>query len=343
MTDKQQMFFRLALVAFVLAYAVVLMGAFTRIENAGLGCPDWPGCYGRVFAPTTPAQVEHAQHFAPQADISPAKAWKEMIHRYMAGLLSIAILAMAVVGMQLQRRTHRARYLLPLVAVVLLVFQALLGMLTVTWKLNPLIVMGHLLGGLSILSLLWWIILREQRLFRSKPSTPLTRRLRWLALLALVIVIAQIALGGWTSSNYAGLACPDFPTCQAQWWPQMDFTSGFTLWHKLGVDYDGGVLSLAAATAVHMAHRLGALVTFVYVGGLALYIIVAGGQDRLCRYGVLLLVALLIQVTLGILNVLTHLTVPIAEAHNGFAGFLLLSVLLLNHVVRPGAAAEAQS
>ena len=343
MTDKQQLFFRLAVAAFVLAYAVVLMGAFTRIENAGLGCPDWPGCYGRVFAPTTPAQVEHAQHYDPQADISPAKAWKEMIHRYMAGLLSLVILAMAVVGMQLQRRNHYSRYLLPLLAVVLIVFQALLGMLTVTWKLNPLIVMGHLLGGLSILALLWWIVLREQRFFRPKTPTAVTRRLRWLALIALLVVIVQIALGGWTSSNYAGLACPDFPTCQAQWWPPMDFTAGFTLWHKLGIDYDGGVLSLAAATAVHMAHRLGALVTTLYVGGLALYVIVAGREQHLCRYGVLLLVALFIQVTLGVMNVLTHLTVPIAVAHNGFAGFLLLSVLLLNHVVRPGQTGESES
>lgn len=335
MNDKLVLFFRLALVSVFVAYTVVLLGAFTRIENAGLGCPDWPGCYGEVIAPTTPAQIEQAQTFAPHAVISPAKAWKEMAHRYMVGLLSLLILALAIVGMQLQRRSHRARYLLPLLVVLLLIFQAVLGMLTVTWKLNPLIVMGHLLGGLTILSLLWLITLREQRFFRPAPASRFTRRVRWLALGALVIVALQIALGGWTSSNYAGLACPDFPTCQAQWWPPMDFVNGFTLWHKLGIDYDGGVLSLAAATAVHMAHRLGALVTFLYVGGLALYLIAAGREHRLCRYGVALLLALLIQVTLGILNVLTHLTVPIAVAHSGFAGVLLLTVVTLNHVVRP--------
>ncbi|MHB1952072.1 MAG: COX15/CtaA family protein, partial [Acidiferrobacteraceae bacterium] len=290
----------------------------------------------RVFAPTTPAQIEHAQRYAPDTRVSPSKAWKEMVHRYAAGILSLVIIALAVVGMQLQRRRHHARYLLPLLLVLLLIFQATLGMLTVRWKLNPVIVMGHLIGGFTILALLWWIILRERRFFRPVTVSPLTRRLRWLALIALVIVIVQIALGGWTSANYAGLACPDFPTCQGHWWPRMDFADGFTLWHKLGIDYDGGVLSLAAATAVHMGHRLGALVTFLYVGGLALYIIVAGRADHLCRYGLALLLVLLTQITLGVLNVLTHLTVPFVVAHNGVAALLLLTVITLNHVVRPG-------
>ncbi|MHB1585537.1 MAG: COX15/CtaA family protein [Acidiferrobacteraceae bacterium] len=340
MNDKLNLFFRLALVAVALTYGVILLGAFTRIENAGLGCPDWPGCYGRVFAPTTPAQIEQAQRYAPHGHVSSAKAWKEMVHRYAAGILSLVIIALAIVGMQLQRRRHYARYLLPLLVVVLLIFQALLGMLTVRWKLNPIIVMGHLLGGFTILALLWWITLRERRFFRPVATSPLTRRLRWLALIALVIVVVQIALGGWTSANYAGLACPDFPTCQGRWWPPMNFTDGFTLWHKLGINYDGGVLSLAAATAVHMGHRLGALVTFLYVGGLSLYIIAAGRADRLCRYGLALLIVLLTQVTLGILNVLTHLTVPFVVAHNGVAALLLLTVITLNHVVRPGADEE---
>jgi cytochrome c oxidase assembly protein subunit 15 len=340
MNDKLNLFFRLALVAVFLTYGVILLGAYTRIENAGLGCPDWPGCYGRVFAPTTPAQIEQAQRYAPRADISPSKAWKEMTHRYAAGLLSLVIVALAIVGMQLQRRSHYTRYLLPLLAVVLLIFQATLGMLTVRWKLNPLIVMGHLMGAFTILALLWWIVLRERRFFRPVPVSPLTRRLRWAALVALVIVIVQIALGGWTSANYAGLACPDFPTCQGQWWPHMNFTDGFTLWHKLGINYDGGVLSLAAATAVHMAHRLGALVTLLYVGSLSLYVIAAGRTHHLCRYGLALLIILLVQVTLGVLNVLTHLTVPIVVAHNGVAALLLLAVITLNHVVRPGAHEE---
>jgi cytochrome c oxidase assembly protein subunit 15 len=178
-------------------------------------------------------------------------------------------------------------------------------------------------------------VLREQRFWRPSKESPLLRKLRPRALAALVIVASQIALGGWTSANYAAMVCPDFPTCQGVWWPNMDFLDGFTLWRGLGINYEGGVLTLAAATAVHMAHRIGALITFLYVGWLALHTMRRGREEKICRYGLLVLMMLLLQVTLGIANVLTHLPIPVAVSHNGVAALLLLSLITLNHVIRP--------
>jgi len=205
-----------------------------------------------------------------------------MIHRYVAGTLGVLIVLLAFIGFRDKHRPWRRR--LTGFLVVLVIFQALLGMWTVTLQLKPLVVMGHLLGGLTLLGLLWWLVLREQR--RWKPVTgpaALLRRLRPRAWTALALVALQIALGGWTSANYAALACPDFPTCQGVWWPNVDFLDGFTPWRGLGVNYEGGVLNLAAATAVHMAHRLGALIVFLYVGWLALHLMRVGGKEHLIR------------------------------------------------------------
>lgn len=334
MTSDSARFFRFALFSVVFAYGVVLLGAFTRLSDAGLGCPDWPGCYGRLFAPTTPHEISEAKAEAPGQDVESAKAWKEMVHRYVAGTLGLLVLRLFYLGWKRRRESMR-RFFLTALIVALVFVQAILGMLTVTLQLKPLVVMGHLLGGLTILSLLWWVVLREQRFWKPVKASPLTRRLRSRALIGLLIVVGQIALGGWTSSNYAALVCPDFPTCQGVWWPHMDFVDGFTLWRGIGINYDGGVLTLPAATAVHMAHRIGALITFLYVGWLALHVIRVGAQERLCRYGLLVLVVLLTQVTLGILNVLAHLPLAVAVAHNAVAGLLLLSLVTLNHVLRP--------
>lgn len=333
--SKSAKFFRLALYAAVVAYGVVLLGAFTRLSDAGLGCPDWPGCYGKLFAPTTAHDISAAKEIYPDRTVEAPKAWKEMIHRYVAGTLGLLIVRLAILGWQLRKRQRRQQYLIPVVVLVLVSFQALLGMLTVTLQLKPLIVMAHLLGGLSVLGLLWWIVLREQRFWKPVKDSPTLRSLRPRALLGLFIVAGQIALGGWTSANYAALVCPDFPTCQGVWWPNMDFIDGFTLWRGLGINYEGGVLSLSAATAVHMAHRIGALITFLYIGWLALRVMRVGRDEKICRYGLFVLVALLVQVSLGITNVLTHLPIPIAVAHNGVAALLLISMITLNHVLRP--------
>lgn len=332
---KSAKFFRLALAAAIIAFGVVLLGAFTRLSDAGLGCPDWPGCYGKLFAPTTAHDISQAEAIYPNQTVQPPKAWKEMIHRYVAGTLGLLIVRLAVLGWQLRKRQRRQQYLLPLLVLVLVAFQALLGMLTVTLQLKPMIVMAHLMGGLSVLGLLWWIVLREQRFWKPAKESQTLRSLRPRALLGLVIVVFQIALGGWTSANYAALVCPDFPTCQGVWWPHMDFLDGFTLWRSLGINYEGGVLSLPAATAVHMAHRIGAVITFLYVGWLALRVIRVGREERLCRYGLFVLVVLVLQISLGITNVVTHLPVAIAVAHNGGAALLLLSMITLNHVLWP--------
>lgn len=342
-TQKQlsAQFFRFAVFAALFAYGVILLGAYTRLSDAGLGCPDWPGCYGRLFAPTTAQDLAEAREFHPDKAADSGKAWKEMVHRYVAGALGLVILRLAALAFKQRRQNRRQQFIIPIVVTGLVIFQAILGMLTVTLQLKPLIVMGHLLGGMTILALLWWIMLREQRFWKSKPDSPATRGLRPWAALGLVIVAIQIALGGWTSANYAALVCPDFPTCQGVWWPQMDFVDGFTLWRGLGINYEGGVLSLSAATAVHMAHRIGALVTALYVGWLGWRTIRVGGENKLCRFGMLVLAVLLAQITLGIMNVLLHLPIAIAVAHNAVAALLLLALVTLNHVIRPPAARSA--
>lgn len=334
MTKSNVLLFRVALLTALLAYAVVLLGAYTRLSDAGLGCPDWPGCYGQLLAPSQAPDISEAVEAYPDSQVEPAKAWKEMIHRYAAGTLGLLIVLLAFLSFRDRRRSWR-RWLAGFL-VALVIFQALLGMWTVTLQLKPLVVMGHLLGGLALLGLLWWLALREQHYW--KPVTgpaALLRRLRPRAWTALALVTVQIALGGWTSANYAALVCPDFPTCQGAWWPNVDFIDGFTLWRGLGVNYEGGVLNLAAATAVHMAHRLGALITFLYVGWLALHLMRVGNKEHLCRYGLAMLIALLAQIALGIINVLTFLPLPVAVAHNGVAALLLLSVVTLLHVLHP--------
>lgn len=333
--SKPAKFFRFALFSAFFAYCVVLLGAFTRLSDAGLGCPDWPGCYGRLFAPTTAQDLEEARTYQPDKQVEPPKAWKEMVHRYVAGTLGLLIVRLAVLAFQLRRTNRRQQFWLPMFVTVLVMIQAVLGMLTVTLQLKPLIVMAHLIGGMSIVAILWWIALREQRFWKPVTETPATRSLRWFALIGLIVVAVQIALGGWTSANYAALVCPDFPTCQGAWWPNVDFVDAFTLWRGLGINYEGGVLTLSAATAVHMAHRIGALVTFLYIGWLGWRTMHSGRESHLCRYGLLVLVALIAQVTLGIMNVVLHLPLAVAVAHNAVAALLLLSLVTLNHVVRP--------
>ncbi len=335
MSKSTTSLFRVAFITLLLAYTVTLLGAYTRLSGAGLGCPDWPGCYGQLLAPTHAPEVAAAAQAYPQSRVEPAKAWTEMVHRYLAAALGIMIVLLAVISFR-DRRKPKRRWLTALL-VVLVVFQALLGMWTVTLQLKPIVVMGHLLGGLTILALLWWLALREQQRWKpvSGPAMVL-RQLRPWAWIALALVAAQIALGGWTSANYAALACPDFPTCQGAWWPAVDFVDGFMPWRGLGVNYEGGVLSPAAATAVHMGHRLGALIVFLYVGWLALHVIrVGGGKEHLCRYGLAMLIALLAQIALGVINVVALLPLPVAVAHNGVAALLLLSVVTLIHALHP--------
>lgn len=329
---KETLFARLALFATVLAFCVVVLGAFVRLSDAGLGCPDWPGCYGHIGVPDTEHEVQAANALHPDRPVEAHKAWKEMIHRYFAGILGLLVFTLAFVAWR-NRRNPGQQLKLPLFLSILIIFQALLGMWTVTIKLKPLIVMLHLMGGMTTLSILWWLCLRHMNIFgRLREGMIHGERLKKLALAGLLVVVAQIMLGGWTSANYAALHCPDFPTCQGQWWPETDFSEAFTLWHGVGRDFEGGIMSNAARVTVHVMHRLGALVTFIYIGTLALVLLLGKFGSGLRPIGLTLLAVLLLQVSLGIANVLLSLPLAVAVAHNGVGALLLLTLVTLNHL-----------
>jgi cytochrome c oxidase assembly protein subunit 15 len=326
-------FARLSAATSVLALCVILLGAFVRLSDAGLGCPDWPGCYGHLVAPTSEHAVAAANQAHPARPVHSGKAWKEMVHRYLAGSLGLAILALALIAWR--NRRHQLPVVLPTVLVGLVGFQALLGMWTVTLLVNPAIVTAHLAGGMATLALLWWLTLRQGRLWAA-PLGRGPRSLRPWAILGVFLVVGQILLGGWTSSNYAALACTGFPTCHGgQWWPEADFAEGFTLWRPLGVDYEFGVLDNPARTAIHLAHRLGALIVAVYVVVLGLSVIRSAESATARRLGLALLAILGLQIGLGITNVVAQLPLPVAVAHNGGAALLLLTLISLVHALTP--------
>lgn len=332
-------FARLSAATCVLALCVILLGAFVRLSDAGLGCPDWPGCYGHLVAPTSEHAVAAANQAHPARPVHSGKAWKEMVHRYLAGSLGLAILALALIAWR--NRRHELPVVLPTVLVGLVGFQALLGMWTVTLLVNPAIVTAHLAGGMATLALLWWLTLRQGR-FWVAPMGRGPRSLRPWAILGVLLVVGQILLGGWTSSNYAALACTGFPTCHGgQWWPEADFAEGFTLWRPLGVDYEFGVLDNPARTAIHLAHRLGALVVAVYVVVLGLSVIRSAESATTRRLGLALLAILGLQIGLGIANVVAQLPLPVAVAHNGGAALLLLTLISLVHVLTPARVAAS--
>lgn len=310
-----------------LTFIVIIVGAYTRLTDAGLGCPDWPGCYGRMIISTQADYIAEAQAFWPERPLQTDKAWIEMAHRYIAGLLGLMILAIAVLAWA-GKPAPRIR-LLTGGLLLLVVFQALLGMWTVTLLLKPFIVALHLLGGMAIIGLLHWLTLELRPAPGSAPGpAPAGVNLTPWAVAALLVLILQIALGGWTSTNYAALACPDFPACQGKLWPPMDFGEAFVLWRGLGVDYEGGVLDGPARTAIHMTHRIGAAVTAAALLALAFPALRANATRPAARA---LLTLLFIQLSLGIANVVFNLPLMVAVAHNGVAALLLLSVVTLLH------------
>jgi cytochrome c oxidase assembly protein subunit 15 len=373
---------RLAWLACTLAFCVIVFGAFVRLSNAGLSCPDWPTCYGRAAWPTAPADV--VNHAATQIrPLDATKAWREQVHRMLAGTLGVLVLSLALLAAR-QRALGIVRVAVAAVAVALsiplymrgmhgaavlfalagelillgnalqwarqggawspqplpsiasltlavIVFQALLGMWTVTWLLKPVVVMGHLLGGMATFGLLAWLAWRATDRPVRVPDSTLLRRLLFIGLALLVV---QIALGGWTSSNYAALSCgTDFPKCVGQWWPPHDFREGFVVWRGIGVDYEGGVLDGAARIAIHMTHRMMAGVVFLYIGWLAIRLMRSPG---LRGFGGLLAALLLAQVSLGIANVHFALPLKVAVLHNAGAALLLfVLVTLLSRVRAP--------
>lgn len=319
---------KLILVALLLTLFVVSLGAYVRLSDAGLGCPDWPGCYGKLTPHHAADAIAAELAERPHGPVSHAKAWKEMVHRYAAGLLGLLVLAIAVLGWRLRRDNAGAG--LPLALLGLVVFQALLGMWTVTQLLKPLVVTAHLLGGMTTLALLLWLWLRERgrdsRVYHAPGD-----RLRGAATLGLALVLVQIALGGWVSTNYAALACTDFPQCQGAWLPPMDFEHGFTLHRDLGETASGELLPMAALTAIHWTHRLGALVVVVFLGWLAWRLL---GTPGYAGIGLAIGMLMATQAALGIGNVLLSLPLGLAVAHNTGAALLLCSLVLLNFRVR---------
>ena len=317
--------FHLALCATALALLVIVLGAFTRLVDAGLGCPDWPGCYGHLLWPTQPEEIAAANRAWPEAPVQVEKAWPEMVHRYAASSLGLFCIALVAVALR-HRRSAGQPLILPVALLLFVIVQGLFGMWTVTLKLWPQVVAAHLLGGFATLAMLWLLVLRlDNRHWQLGAAT--VRRLRPLVAVALAAVLLQVALGGWTTANYAALACPDLPTCQSRWWPAMDFRSGFNLFQEIGPNYLGGQLDNEARTAIHMAHRLGAVLCLLLVGWLSLRLLGAGGPLR--RMGQTIGLLLLLQLALGLGNVLFHLPLPVAVLHNATGALLLLAIVTL--------------
>jgi cytochrome c oxidase assembly protein subunit 15 len=340
----------LALAGLLLCFTVVVLGAYVRLTAAGLGCPDWPGCYGHATPLGAQASASSQAAF-PLKPLNVGKAWREMIHRYAASTLGLIIIVIAVLAFT----TRRARLVsLPLAVALLatVVFQGVLGMLTVTWQLKPLIVTGHLVFGLTTLSLLWWLWLTLPRNSWGNTSSPRGAALSattaqaadvaWrLALIGLIALAIQIALGGWTSSNYAAIACPDFPKCQNAWWPQTDYRDAFVLWRGLGIDYEGGVLAHPARVAIHLTHRMGALIATLTLSLAALTVLTRPVLAKFALPAWLVLAALLLQLTIGISMVLRGFPLQLATAHTAGAALLLLAVLALLRSVGTAARGSA--
>jgi len=332
-SEKRRPGFGLALFACALAVVVLGLGAFTRLSNAGLGCPDWPGCYGHALWPNENHEIAKANEAFPDAPVEVDKTWPEMVHRYFAGGLIVVTLGIIIVAFK-NRHKPSQPLKLPVFIFLFIFLQAAFGMWTVTLKLWPQVVTSHLLGGFTMLSLLWLLTLRLNNEQWRLPDRDLGHivKLRGWTLLGLLVVIAQIGLGGWTTSNYAAVACPDFPTCQAQWLPAMDFAHGFNVFQHIGPNYLGGTLLNEGRVAIHFAHRLGAIVTALYLAWLAWRLIATGlPQPRRLALAMLALVAL--QITLGISNIVFHFPLHVAVAHNLTGAVLLLALVTLNHRV----------
>lgn len=316
--------------AVILAFCVIVLGAFTRLTEAGLGCPDWPGCYGFLSVPSEQHHIEQAESLYPDAPVEQDKAWNEMIHRYFAGALGLLILLIAISSwFKKQQPSQKPTPVkLPSFLLLLVIFQAALGMWTVTMNLQPLIVMGHLLGGFSILSLLYLLKLRLEP-YRLGGGDPELRRYRGLALFALIVVVGQIALGGWVAANYAAVACTELPFCEGNWVGQLDITGAFSI--PEADTYQFGAHDYNDRMTMHVIHRLGAIITTLTLAWLIFkcWRKAVSGFFRSLLFVITLL--LVLQITLGISNVVLGLPLWVAVSHNAVGALLLLSLVALNY------------
>ncbi|KKO44579.1 cytochrome B561 [Arsukibacterium ikkense] len=317
-------------ITLLLTMVVILYGAFTRLTDAGLGCPDWPGCYGFLKVPQKPASIEMAAQAFPERPLEPQKAWNEMIHRYLAGTLGLLIAAIFISSIATKRRQPRV---LPTALLVLVIFQAALGAWTVTMSLLPIVVLAHLLGGFTLYCLLalYWLQLSPQW----RVAEPKLIKLKPLAVVAAVVVLLQIGLGGWTAANYAALACIELPICEAGWVSRLALDEAFDL-HLGYSNYEYGVMSAEARQTVHVFHRFGAYITLAVVSWFAVALYRQAGTKLMQRFAVALGLVLLLQFVLGLLNVLLHLPLANAVAHNFVgANLLMIMVAVLYQLYRP--------
>lgn len=322
---------KLVFISILLALVVVALGAYTRLTHAGLGCPDWPTCYGLIDVPQTAEQITEAELAFPERKVEPEKAWNEMIHRYFAGTLGLLILAIAFFSFK--NRSQGTPLRLPLVILAVVIFQAALGMWTVTMKLMPIVVMGHLLGGFTTLCLLFLLYLRlgTGRINRSDFSVKKYGRY---ALLGIVILTGQIALGGWTSSNYAALSCVELPICQSGWQEQMNFENSFDLVPPKRDSYEFGHLAHDERVTIHVMHRFGAIVTTVYLAWLILMVYLKARTSVFKSSALLVGVVLISQVILGVSNIWFSLPISIAVGHNIVAACLMMTLIALTYRLR---------
>lgn len=320
-SDGRQRLRALTLLTLFLTFDLVLFGAFTRLTDSGLGCPDWPGCYGAASPIGAHADIHAAQTAMPTGPVTFTKAWIEMIHRYLATAVGVLILVLAVVSW-LERRRLSVSPALAGLTLVWVCLQGAFGALTVTMKLFPAIVTMHLLGGLVLLALL-----RAQALAYDRPggtgdgALPVSPGLRLAILLGYALLWLQIALGGWVSTNYAVLACETFPACQGSWWPPMNLREGFTIWRELGMNGDGQPITFAALTGIHYVHRLMAYLVLLALGALA-WRLRRSADTRGPAHWLLLLLGL--QLLTGLSNVVLDWPLLAAVGHTGGAAALVV-------------------
>ena len=316
---------RLALTVFTLflTFDLVLFGAFTRLTDSGLGCPDWPGCYGTASPLAAHADIAEAEAAMPGGPVTHGKAWIEMVHRYLASGVGALITLLAVAACLPAGRRHRMGMGLPLLTLFWVCVQGAFGALTVTLKLQPIIVSLHLLGAYALLALL---TLQVRHLGDQNGMAASDSGLRPWLWLGLVALLCQASLGAWVSTNYAVLVCSDFPTCHGVWWPDMDFAPAYTLWRPLGMGPDGAPLSLKAMTAIHMTHRVGAAVLLVILSALVWRLRREPAMQVPARW---LAALLALQIATGLSNVVLGWPLLAAVLHTGGAGALLVVLVWL--------------
>ena len=315
---------KLTLYALLLALIVVSFGAYVRLTDAGLGCPDWPGCYGTLSVPQSIEAIEQAQSFYPDSLIETDKAWIEMIHRYIAGILGVMILLITILSYKFKNQINYS-IKWPVFLLLLVIFQAALGMWTVTMLLKPAIVSTHLIGGMSVLAILTYLMHRNYGTHRE--SFVKHKSERRVIRFSLVLLFIQIALGGWTSTNYAALACTDYPTCHGELIPDMDFVNAFTIFRELGVTSLGEPLSLQALHAIQWVHRVGAIVILIYFLFVAYLLKINEGFNF---WRNILILAVVLQFIIGIANLILHLPIVLATLHNLGAAILVVILVGIN-------------